>query len=278
MISTRRLFVNVVLCDTCRNHRKTTQRKTSRDLLDRTEVDLEVPQQWIDAEIHDRNHYDDEDGVQLRNDIVGYMAEIHCIRLRNQVSCHLVVREPVERVPEKHLAGEDATPDFIYPFVVERHPSGDSFATGAHHAGLEFMPKVWISHVLLERGWIPGTPAFEGETDELPCFAHNGASWWRELVIFLKVEENGWTEEVADCWQGVREPKADIVLRIDHGQRTGERTTVDQKIEVDVDACRGYSRVDNLSMAALVGTNISPLVLVLFGNDDGDVGFEATCS
>lgn len=66
------------------------------------------------------------------------------------------------------------------------------------------------------------------------------------------------------------------MLRVNHGQGTCEGTAVDQEVEVDVDAGRSGSRVDNLLGAIFPDADIGLLVLVLLSNEGRNIRLETT--
>jgi hypothetical protein len=80
---------------------------------------------------------------------------------------------------------------------------------------------------------------------------------------------------------------------IHHSDGAGQRAAIDQEVELDksvlakscirgthvnVDAGCSGCRIDNLFVAILPHTNISLLILVLFGNERRDVRFETASS
>ena len=65
------------------------------------------------------------------------------------------------------------------------------------------------------------------------------------------------------------------MLGVNHGERSSERTTVDEHVEVDVDSCCGNRRVDDFFLSALGHAHISLGVFVLLGNERRNVGLEA---
>lgn len=94
-ISTGMKFVDVVLGDGRADHGHTGQEETDRDLLDRSEVDLSLPEGWVDGTIHNWDQGDNEEGVEIVDDIIGYSRETHSRCLRGKIVGHLVVGEPV---------------------------------------------------------------------------------------------------------------------------------------------------------------------------------------
>lgn len=72
--------------------------------------------------------------------------------------------------------------------------------------------------------------------------------------------------------------RSSLTLGVDHSEGSRERSTVDQKVEVDVDASRSSSRVDNLLDAVLPDADIRLLVLVLLGDKRRNVRLETASS
>lgn len=66
------------------------------------------------------------------------------------------------------------------------------------------------------------------------------------------------------------------MFRVNHCKGASEGASVDEQVEVDVDTrCRG-SGIHDLLLAVFPGAHIRFLVLVLFGDEGRDVGFETT--
>jgi hypothetical protein len=201
-----RHLVDVPLDHARRNHSEGAERETGGDLLDGGEFDTRFSQTRVDEEVHDGDQDDDEDRVQLGYDIVGCFSEFHGIGLRNEIVGHLVVGEPVERVPQEHFACEDTALYFVDPGVVEGHPGRDHFATGTKCAGLDPIPET----IILE-GVLPWR-LLDTETNELEGFPHDRSGGWRQLVVLLHRDKDDGAEQVANSWECVGEPEADEVL------------------------------------------------------------------
>lgn len=253
--------VDVMLDNARRDHGERGQGESSGDLLNGREVDAHLPEPRVYNEVHDRDDDDDEDGVELGDDVVGCAAEVHGVGLRDEVVCHLVVGEPVEGVPEENLAGDDTTLDLVDPGIVKGHPGGNDFAASTDAAGLDALPKVGVLEgVLLGAG-------FESKADQLGGAAHDGSGGRGQLVVSLEENEERGAEQVADGRERVGEPETDEVLRVHHGDGTGEGTAVDQEVKVDVDAGCGGGRIDDFFGPVLPDTDVSLLVLVLLSDE-----------
>lgn len=70
--------------------------------------------------------------------------EFHGCGLRNHVIGHLIVGEPVYRVPEKDGAGFETSTDFLDPDIIKSHPSR---FVRTQPAWLHSFPKVIRAHV-----------------------------------------------------------------------------------------------------------------------------------
>jgi hypothetical protein len=100
--------------------------------------------------------------------------------LGDEVIGHLVVGEPVERVPEKDLAGNDTTANLVDPGVVESHPGRGRLAVGTESTGLDTLPETLVlENVLLGA-------LLECKPDELGSAAHDRSSRGRKLVVPLE--------------------------------------------------------------------------------------------
>ena len=123
MFATGADFVNVVLGDACCNHRKRGGNKPPCNLLQRREANSHAFEAWIYEQVTDRNENDESDRVNIVDEIVWGAVEFHGCGLRNQVICHLIVREPVHWVPQEDSAGFETATNFVDPNVVKSHPN-----------------------------------------------------------------------------------------------------------------------------------------------------------
>ena len=89
VITTCRHLIDEVLNDTGRHHGERRKCKSSSDLLDGREVDTSLAQTRVNKEVHDWDEDNDEDGVQLRDDIVRCLSEVHGVGLRHKIVGHL---------------------------------------------------------------------------------------------------------------------------------------------------------------------------------------------
>lgn len=176
--------------------------------------------------------------------------------------------EPVQGVPQENLAGKNTTAHLIDPRIVEGHESRKGLTTSTHLARLDAVPEKRVLEDVL------AVTPLRRVADELPCLAHDRAGRGCQLVCLLEPEENDRAEEVADGGQGEAQPKANEVLRVDHGERTSEGTSVDEKVEVNVDARCGSSGINDFLLSVLPGANIRLLMFVLFGDEGRDVRLE----
>ena len=123
IFTTRAKFVDVVLGDACRNHRKSGRDKSPSNLLQWREADSYALEAWIDQSVANGDEDDESDGVYVVDEIVRGAMEFHGCGLGDQVICHLVICEPVHRIPEENSTGFETSANFIHPDVVKGHPS-----------------------------------------------------------------------------------------------------------------------------------------------------------
>lgn len=57
------------------------------------------------------------------------------------------------------------------------------------------------------------------ESPQSKRFAYNRTSWWRSVVFVPADEQNHWTKCKHDGWKKKGQPKPNVFLRIDHGNR-----------------------------------------------------------
>lgn len=98
------------------------------------------------------------------------------------------------------------------------------------------------------------------------------------MIVLLECEQDDWRECEDNGWKEEGQVETNVMLGVNHGQRSTERSHVDQKVEVDVDTGRGCGGVDNLLLSLLVGSDIWLVITVLFCDQRRDVGLESTCS
>lgn len=95
-------------------------------------------------------------------------------------------------------------------------------------------------------------------------------------VILLAEEQDCRAHAKDNRWQEVRQPEADVMLSVDHCQRTSQRADVNQQVKVDVDPSSGDSRINNLLLSMFVCSDIWPFILVLFSDEGRYVALETT--
>ena len=115
-------FVNEILGNACRNHRKSGGDKAPCDLLERREADPCAFHARIDDNVADGDENDESDRVNVVDEVVRGAVEFHGCSLGYQVIGHLVVREPVYGIPEEDGAGFETSTDFIDPDIIKGHP------------------------------------------------------------------------------------------------------------------------------------------------------------
>lgn len=115
MVAALALLVEIVLKNAGPDHGAGSNEVTGSDTLDGGEVDAELAKGGEHKGIHEGDHDDQSEGVQVGQDVVGDTAELHGGSLRNQVIVNLIVAEPEEWVPHEHSAGIEATANLINP-------------------------------------------------------------------------------------------------------------------------------------------------------------------
>ena len=111
-------LVEVMLKNTCVDHRSTNDHETSRNALDRAEIDTPPAQEWVDDVVKDGDEDDDRDGVQVLDQIVGSAVESHGCSHCTVVAVNLRVAEPEDRGPQEDLACRDGTRHFADELIV----------------------------------------------------------------------------------------------------------------------------------------------------------------
>lgn len=122
MASARTALVDVCLNNSRPDHSQRRAEKSSRDLLDRGEVDVGLPQSWVNHQIADWDEDDECERVEIGDDVVGNTVQGHGRSLRGEIVVDLIVANPVKRIPEEYRASSPSTSDFVHPVIIECHP------------------------------------------------------------------------------------------------------------------------------------------------------------
>lgn len=100
-VSTRAHSVNVELSDGGPDHGQSSEEESSGNPLNRGESDVPSTQEGVDDQVEDRNEDDKRDRVDVVDDIVRHVVQLHDGSLGGQVSGHLVVSQPVDGVEQE---------------------------------------------------------------------------------------------------------------------------------------------------------------------------------
>jgi len=111
-------LVDIVLKNTCVDHRSTNDHEASRNALNGAEVDAFSAEEWVNNVIEDGNEDDDRDGVQILDQVVGRAVQRHRRRHRTEVAFILRVAEPKYRGPQEDLTRRDGTGHFADEIIV----------------------------------------------------------------------------------------------------------------------------------------------------------------
>jgi len=186
----------------------------------------------------------------------------------------LVVAQPKEGIPHKDGARVEAAADLVDPGVVKVHPLGPG--GGIKRGRLDAVPKGAVVQLLVRLDGVDGPAALVGEQEQLGGAAEDGALGRHALVAAAAPEHDERAEAEEDGRQGVRQPEADVVLAVDHGQLASQSADVDEQVEVVVDTGRGGSRVDDDALAGGQRPDDHPLEIELLDDQGVDIGLEAT--
>lgn len=86
--------------------------------------------------------------------------------------------------------------------------------------------------------------------------------------------KDNWAEEEDDGWESIREPEANIFLRVSHSDLPNQGSDIDKQIEPHVNPRSGVCRVDNDALAVLQCLHTESGDLVLFGDEWRDTRLE----
>lgn len=257
-----RLPVDVLLHHGCGDHRERAEEEADTHSLDGGETDAELAEGRVNDVVHDGDHDDDGDGVQVLDDVVGDPVQLHGRRLGGQVTSHLVVGEVEERQEEEDLAGEQTTADLVNPGIVVRHPDGP--LVDGDVGGPDDLPGEAA----------PAEPlALHGVPEHAHELGQDGARGRRQDVVLAADEEDDGGGGEQDGGEQEREPEPDELLDVHHGDLAAHRPDVDGEVEVEEDAGVGHGRVDDDALP-LAHLDAHPRVPVLLGQERRDVGLE----
>ena len=254
-------LVNVVLHDGGGDHGGGGDEEAKCHAADGGEGEADLAETGVEEVVDDGDHDDNGDGVEVLDNVVGDAVTLHGRGLDGQVAGHLVVGEEEDGQEEEDLAGLETTADLIDPLVVVGEPGG-ALADG-HVGGLAELK------VGLEEGAL-----LLGEAEHLHELFEDGAGRGAEpVVLLLGPEDDGGDEEEG---RGDEEglPEALKVLDVDHANLARHGADVDAKVKVEEDAGVGHGRVDNDALARLEHLDAHAVILVLLGEERGDVGLE----
>ena len=119
----------------------------------------------------------------------------------SQVIVQLVVREPIERVPEEDGAGMETAAHFSDPGIVESHPA--RALVDGDVAGFDILPESAIVQVLVGGDGVDGPAAALGVNEDFEGFAEDGAFWRTPDVGFAAGKDYGWAEAEQYCRQKI---------------------------------------------------------------------------
>lgn len=184
------------------------------DLLDRGEADAALAEEGVDEAIADGDEDDEGEGVQVGEDVVGEAVEFHDGGLGGQVVVELVVRDPVEGVPQEDAAGVEAPPHLVDPGIVEGHPGRP--ALGREVARLDVLPEGAVVESLVRRDRVDVPAAFHGGEEQLESLAQDASLRGSPLVLVLARVDDGRAQAQQDGRQEKGEPEPYIFLAVHH--------------------------------------------------------------
>lgn len=265
MFSASAVFVDVGLDHARPYHGRSASVETTGDLLDGGKVDAGFAEGRIDEKIADRDENDERKWIQVGEDVVGEPVQFHDGCLRSQVVVELVVGNPVKWIPAKDGAGGETPSDFIYPLIIKRHPVRSLSCWDV--AGFGSGPKGAIVHVLPRSNRVHRPSALLSEEPDLHGLAENAALGWCENVNFAAKEHDGRTDAKHEGGEEIREPEADIFLRVDHGELTHKSPDVDEQVEPHVDTGGSHGGINNDPLSLLICDDFHVGKWKLFSNE-----------
>jgi hypothetical protein len=116
----------------------------------------------------------------------------------------------------------------------------------------------------------PATPLSEEE--ELEGRAKVGALRGATDVALASPGHDSWAKAQHDGRKGEREPEADVLLGVDHGDLTDKGTDIDEEVEPHINALNGDGRVDDNTLARGEGFDVDVHLTELLDDQGIDVG------
>lgn len=241
-------------------HGDGSKQETKRDTHDGTHRDTDTAEQRVYNTVHQRDKDDKSNGINVLHNVVGHVASQHGTGLRYKVACHLIVTEPVNRVPAENNTCTKSTPEFINKDIV---PSS---------LGQEF--RVIDSEV----GWLACLHAaldLEAEPEETTGFDKDRATG-RVLDVTLATKHNDANARNEHTGRKqVGRPETNVLFHVG-GSDGRQGANVDTPVEHVEDLLVSSLRSDDNALATLEGLNVRTLGAVLFGDQGRDIGLDTT--
>jgi len=262
--------VDKLLHDGGPGHGQRRKEEAHSDALDRRERDAHPFEQGVEAQVEHGNKHENENWVELRDDLGWAAVQVHHVGLHDQVAGHLVVAEPVEREQHKDSKHLAAAAELLDKQIMKCHPRRPLLH--GHIGRLRRLPERALSEDAQAVAPVPGAaqcvvPGAVGER-------HNGPLWRRTHVVVAAEPEHGERHKKHDRRQQVREPVADVLLRVDHAKVTREHADVDHHVVPEVHALVGERRVHNHPLAIFPCGHGELLDLHLLGDQHGAAALE----
>lgn len=231
------------------------------DARDGLELDADLAQGRVEELVADGDEDDDGDGVDVLHNVVWDAVQLHLPGLRDEIVEHLRVDDPVDGVEGEDLAGDEGALDFLDEQAVP----------------LEVV--IAVAELCLVFGLCGVEVALVCDTDpdDLECLGDDGTLWRLDYVFVLAEKQCSETNQEEEEGQKVGCPETNILLEFG-GCDTGKGSNVNHEVKDHVNPLNSGRRIDNDSLSALHRLDVGSRVLVLFGNQGRNIGFDSSSS
>jgi hypothetical protein len=240
------------------SHCARSKHESKKDTSNWTEMDANLAESRVYEQIHNGDKNDESNRIDILQEIVRDAMSFHFPGLGNQIVEHLIVTDPVDWEKHENAAGDQRTTDFIDEEIVP-------------------VRLVFMSNVSLERRFrrIKIALIAQPNPKNLECVQNDRSTRRTSNVLFATRDKNENSEEKHTERKEICGPKADVSFKLS-GCQAGESANVDGPVEPCVHALDGDGGVDDDAFARFEDFDVATRVCVLFDDQGGDVGFDAS--
>ena len=240
------------------SHCSSSKHESKKDTRDRTEMNANLAESGVYEQIHNGDKDDESNRIDVLQEIVWNAMSFHLSGLRDQIVEHLIVTNPIDREKHENATCDQRTTNFVHKQIVP-------------------MRLVFMSDISLERRFrrIEIALVAQSNPKDLERVQHNRSTRRSSNVLFATRDKNKDGEEEHAKGKEVSGPKVDACFKLS-GCQAGQTANVDGPVEPGVHALDSDGGVDDDAFARFEDFDVSAGVCVLFDDEGGDIGFDAS--